>query len=65
MKKARRSFLKTSALTCLMAATTLSTPNLVAAKEKLGWPEKEELTFGFIKLTDMAPIAIAYEKGFF
>mgnify|MGYP000386253472 CR=1 FL=1 len=30
-----------------------------------GWPEKEELTFGFIKLTDMAPIAIAYEKGYF
>jgi len=33
--------------------------------EKLGYPEKEELTFGFIKLTDMAPIAIAYEKGYF
>ncbi len=32
---------------------------------ELGYPEKEELTFGFIKLTDMAPIAIAYEKGFF
>ncbi|QIL89632.1 nitrate ABC transporter substrate-binding protein [Microbulbifer sp. SH-1] len=31
----------------------------------LGYPEKEELTFGFIKLTDMAPIAIAYEKGYF
>ncbi len=28
-------------------------------------PEKEQLTFGFIKLTDMAPLAIAYEKGFF
>lgn len=36
-----------------------------AAGDKLGWPEKEELTFGFIKLTDMAPIAIAYEKGYF
>nr|WP_243749387.1 CmpA/NrtA family ABC transporter substrate-binding protein [Pseudoteredinibacter isoporae] len=33
--------------------------------EKLGYPEKEELRLGFIKLTDMAPIAIAYEKGFF
>ena len=32
---------------------------------ELGWPEKEELKFGFIKLTDMAPLAIAYEKGFF
>ena len=27
--------------------------------------EKDELTFGFIKLTDMAPLAIAAEKGFF
>jgi nitrate/nitrite transport system substrate-binding protein len=31
----------------------------------VGFPEKDELTFGFIKLTDMAPLAIAYEKGFF
>lgn len=29
------------------------------------WPEKEELKLGFIKLTDMAPLAIAYEKGYF
>ena len=36
----------------------------VGAKD-LGWPEKEELKFGFIKLTDMAPLAIAYEKGYF
>lgn len=34
----------------------------VAAPLKL---EKDELKFGFIKLTDMAPLAIAYEKGFF
>ncbi|MEM9206030.1 MAG: ABC transporter substrate-binding protein, partial [Pseudomonadota bacterium] len=27
--------------------------------------EKDELTFGFIKLTDMAPLAIAYELGYF
>ncbi len=32
---------------------------------EVGFPEKEELTFGFIKLTDMAPIAIAYENGYF
>ncbi|MDT8429290.1 MAG: CmpA/NrtA family ABC transporter substrate-binding protein [Pseudomonadales bacterium] len=31
----------------------------------VGLPEKDELTLGFIKLTDMAPLAIAYEKGFF
>lgn len=36
-----------------------------AQAQKLGYPEKEELTFGFIKLTDMAPIAIAYENGYF
>lgn len=32
---------------------------------QVGEPEIEDLTFGFIKLTDMAPLAIAYEKGFF
>jgi nitrate/nitrite transport system substrate-binding protein len=31
----------------------------------LGLPEKEELKFGFIKLTDMAPLAVAYEKRYF
>ena len=36
-----------------------------ADKPLVGWPEKPELTFGFIKLTDMAPLAIAYEKGYF
>ena len=28
-------------------------------------PEKPDLKFGFIKLTDMAPLAIAYEKQYF
>jgi nitrate/nitrite transport system substrate-binding protein len=28
-------------------------------------PEKAELKFGFIKLTDMAPLAVAYEKHYF
>jgi nitrate/nitrite transport system substrate-binding protein len=32
---------------------------------EIGEPEKEDLKFGFIKLTDMAPLAIAYEKGYF
>jgi nitrate/nitrite transport system substrate-binding protein len=27
--------------------------------------EKDELTLGFIKLTDMAPLAVAYERGYF
>ncbi|CAM3603454.1 ABC transporter substrate-binding protein [Parendozoicomonas haliclonae] len=63
-QKTRRSFLKTSVLACALA-TGFTLPGLAIAEDKLGWPEKEELKFGFIKLTDMAPIAIAYEKGFF
>ncbi len=35
------------------------------AQAEVGPPEKDELKFGFIKLTDMAPLAIAYEKGYF
>ena len=57
MKKAAGAI---SLCTMLFSAMTGS---LVA--DELGWPEKEELKFGFIKLTDMAPLAIAYEKGFF
>ncbi|VUD52093.1 Nitrate transport protein NrtA [Thalassocella blandensis] len=51
----------------LLSVTFSCVLNASAAekKQKLGWPEKEELTFGFIKLTDMAPIAIAYENGYF
>ena len=37
----------------------------VIAYGEIGEPEKDELTFGFIKLTDMAPIAVAYENGYF
>ncbi|MDH4396918.1 MAG: CmpA/NrtA family ABC transporter substrate-binding protein [Limnobacter sp.] len=36
-----------------------------ASAQAVGKPEKEELKLGFIKLTDMAPLAIAYEKGYF
>ncbi|MCO4837081.1 MAG: ABC transporter substrate-binding protein [Oceanospirillaceae bacterium] len=45
-----------------VASLIIGTPMVQAA---LGEPEKDELTFGFIKLTDMAPIAIAYENGYF
>lgn len=48
----------------LIAGLCLSVSSIGYAIE-LGEPEKEDLKFGFIKLTDMAPIAIAYEKGFF
>ena len=36
-----------------------------AVRAEIGEPEKADLKFGFIKLTDMAPLAIAYEKGYF
>ena len=50
----------------LMALAAMVLANVVwAADAELGEPEKDELTFGFIKLTDMAPIAVAYENGYF
>ena len=45
----------------LVCAAALAGP---ASAEMLD-VEKDELKFGFIKLTDMAPLAIAYEKGYF
>ena len=49
-------------LSALLAATTMLASPALAETAGL---EKDELTFGFIKLTDMAPLAVAYEKGFF
>ena len=37
----------------------------VGAEAAVGKAEKTQLKFGFIKLTDMVPLAIAYEKGYF
>ena len=45
-----------------LAATTALASGAWAEMLEL---EKDELTFGFIKLTDMAPLAVAYEQGFF
>ena len=45
----------------LAATTALVSPALAQMLEL----EKDELTFGFIKLTDMAPLAVAYENGYF
>jgi nitrate/nitrite transport system substrate-binding protein len=47
----------------LGAAISASLP--LSASAELGEPEKDELKFGFIKLTDMAPLAVAYENGYF
>jgi nitrate/nitrite transport system substrate-binding protein len=58
----RRRFMATTAA---VAATTFSGP-FIRTSRAAGLPvEKDELKFGFIKLTDMPPLAIAYEKGFF
>jgi nitrate/nitrite transport system substrate-binding protein len=43
-----------------VAAQLLSAPAM--AKDKI---EKPDVKFGFIKLTDMVPLAVAYEKGYF
>ncbi|HUQ09612.1 MAG TPA: CmpA/NrtA family ABC transporter substrate-binding protein [Steroidobacteraceae bacterium] len=48
-------------IACAMAAFAFTGGASAAGKG----PEKEQLKLGFIKLTDMAPLAIAYEKGFF
>ncbi len=49
----------------LFAASLLCTNTSHAAETQFLDVEKDELKFGFIKLTDMAPLAIAYELGYF
>ncbi|OGB24993.1 MAG: nitrate ABC transporter substrate-binding protein [Burkholderiales bacterium RIFCSPLOWO2_02_FULL_57_36] len=48
------------AIAAVLACQFLIAPALAAPKV-----EKPDLKFGFIKLTDMVPLAIAYEKGYF
>lgn len=45
----------------LIASTAVSAPALADMLDV----EKPDLTLGFIKLTDMAPLAVAFEKHFF
>ncbi len=62
----RRQILKASAGTAaLLAAIKTNFPSRALAETVQLRPEKPDLKFGFIKLTDMAPIAIAKELGFF
>jgi nitrate/nitrite transport system substrate-binding protein len=56
MKFLQRSFATLGPLLCLVSG--------IAGAQSLEL-EKDELKFGFIKLTDMAPLAIAYEQGYF
>jgi nitrate/nitrite transport system substrate-binding protein len=44
-----------------VAACAIAAPAFAAK----GAIEKPDLKFGFIKLTDMVPLAVAYEKGYF
>ena len=58
----RRRLITASA--ALAGTAALGLP-LTALAQKTKQPEKAELKFGFIKLTDCAPLVIAYEKRFF
>jgi len=49
--------------TALIIAALAATPAAVLGE--VGAAEKDELKIGFIKLTDMAPLAVAYENGYF
>ena len=68
MKQATNKVAYGRAFQCIRVAITgialathmLCTPAMAAPKV-----EKPELKFGFIKLTDMVPLAVAYEKGYF
>ncbi len=61
----RRTALFASAATLLAACSPGSSKETKAAKLQADLPEKDELKLGFIKLTDMAPLAIAKELGYF
>ncbi len=54
--------LAATALATAVAIALLGASNADAKPLKL---EKEQVKLGFIKLTDMVPLAIAYEKGYF
>ncbi|GAB5374178.1 MAG: CmpA/NrtA family ABC transporter substrate-binding protein [Acuticoccus sp.] len=49
----------------ILSVVLLTGTMLSPARAEMLDVEKDELTFGFIKLTDMAPLAIAYENGYF
>jgi nitrate/nitrite transport system substrate-binding protein len=57
----RRRFIAGTA--ALAGASAMGLPGIASAKSSE--PEKDALKFGFIKLTDCAPLVIAYEKHFF
>ncbi|MGR6431871.1 CmpA/NrtA family ABC transporter substrate-binding protein [Rhizobium sp. PAMB 3174] len=64
MKVTKRTVLKFGSVVAAASLLPGVMPSARARAESLD-VEKDELKLGFIKLTDMAPLAIAYEKGFF
>ncbi len=65
MSGSSRSFNRRQFTLQALALAGVSGAGLPALAQKVGRPEKEALKFGFIKLTDCAPLVIAYEKHFF
>ncbi len=54
-----------AALTSILCFAVLMLASVIQARGEPIVPEKDELKLGFIKLTDMAPLAVAKELGFF
>lgn len=52
-------------IACVLVLGGIAPTGMVDAQAAVGKAEKTSLKFGFIKLTDMAPLAVAYEKGYF
>lgn len=65
-RNAHRGFLKMTAIAaCMFALSGIAPLGMFDAQAAVGKAEKTSLKFGFIKLTDMVPLAVAYEKGYF
>lgn len=54
-----------STTTDVAGTSETTSPSVAPASTSSGSVEKPNLTLGFIKLTDMAPLAIALENGYF
>jgi len=61
----RKLFNSTAIAACLFALSGIAPFSMLEAQAAVGKAEQTSLKFGFIKLTDMVPLAIAYEKGYF
>lgn len=60
-----KTYFSRRSLIALGALALASTTAFTSVQAEMLDVEKDELKFGFIKLTDMAPLAIAYENGYF